>query len=84
MKLKNLLESTLGELPSSKLKKMKWNPVTQKEPVKEASPRMKKDPDVEKMREMINELGLIALSNVNRINDKYFKKAKKALEEVLY
>ena len=25
----------LGELPSSKLMKMKWNPITQKEPIQE-------------------------------------------------
>jgi len=36
MKLKSLLnENVLGDLPSSKLKKMKWNPVTDKEPVNE-------------------------------------------------
>ena len=37
MKLKDILKehAYLGELPSSKLKKMKWNPVTDKEPVKE-------------------------------------------------
>ena len=36
MKLKNLLnENVLGDLPSSKLMKMKWNPVTDKKQVKE-------------------------------------------------
>jgi len=36
MKLKSLLnENVLGDLPSSKLKKMKWNPVTDREPVNE-------------------------------------------------
>jgi hypothetical protein len=35
MKLKKLLEHTLGELPSDSLMKMKWNPVTQKAPVQE-------------------------------------------------
>ena len=28
-KLKDILKESLGELPSSKLKKMKWNPVTE-------------------------------------------------------
>ena len=42
MKLKNLLnENVLGELPSSKLKKMKWNPVTDKKaPVNEIDMKM--------------------------------------------
>ena len=35
MKLKKLLEHTLGELPSDKLMKMKWNPITDKEPITE-------------------------------------------------
>jgi hypothetical protein len=37
MKLKKIIKESayLGELPSSKLKKMKWNPVTDKEPVNE-------------------------------------------------
>ena len=36
MKLKKIIkEHSLGELPSSKLMKMKWNPVTEKEPVNE-------------------------------------------------
>ena len=36
MKLKDLLnENVLGDLPSSKLMKMKWNPVTDKKQVKE-------------------------------------------------
>ena len=36
MKLKDLLnENVLGELPSSKLKKMKWNPVTDKKSINE-------------------------------------------------
>ena len=43
MKLKKIIEENafLGELPSSKLKKMKWNPVTdKKEPVNELNRRM--------------------------------------------
>ena len=37
IKLKNILKENayLGELPSSKLKKMKWNPVTDKQPINE-------------------------------------------------
>ena len=37
MKLKKILKehAYLGQLPSSKLKKMKWNPVTDKQPVRE-------------------------------------------------
>ena len=42
MKLKDLLnENVLGALPSSKLMKMKWNPVTDKESVEEAAPKMR-------------------------------------------
>ena len=36
--LKKINENILGELPSAKLKKMKWNPVTESEPVKEDTP----------------------------------------------
>ena len=37
MKLKKIIkEHSLGELPSSKLMKMKWNPVTDPEPVNES------------------------------------------------
>ena len=37
MKLKKIIKEShvLGELPSSKLMKMKWNPLTEKEPVNE-------------------------------------------------
>ena len=39
IKLKNMInENMLGDLPSSKLMKMKWNPVTGKESVTEANP----------------------------------------------
>ena len=42
MKLKKILKESayLGELPSSKLKKMKWNPLTESEPLKEFDSRM--------------------------------------------
>jgi soluble cytochrome b562 len=55
MKLKDLLsEHVLGDLPSSKLIKMKWNPVTEshheEEPVEEAAPRMRKDKSVDQLK----------------------------------
>ena len=42
MKLKKILKehAYLGELPSSKLKKMNWNPLTESEPLKEYDNRM--------------------------------------------
>ena len=42
MKLKKILKehAYLGELPSSKLKKMNWNPLTESEPLKEYDKRM--------------------------------------------
>ena len=42
MKLKKILKESayLGELPSSKLKKMNWNPLTESEPLKEYDKRM--------------------------------------------
>ena len=58
MKLKDLLnENVLGDLPSSKLMKMKWNPVTEAahedDKVEEAAPRMKNDPDVDKLYQYV-------------------------------
>ena len=35
-----LKEHTLGQLPSEKLMKMKWNPLTESEPLKEYDKRM--------------------------------------------
>tara|TARA_R100000322_G_scaffold129754_1_gene85862 strand:+ start:65 stop:430 length:366 start_codon:yes stop_codon:yes gene_type:complete len=72
MKLKKIIQESayLGELPSSKLMKMKWNPLTEEEDVAdqdhkgstddlppqdmglEEAPKMRKDPYVEKMREL--------------------------------
>ena len=41
MKLKKIIkEHALGELPSSKLIKMKWNPLTESEPLEEFNSRM--------------------------------------------
>ena len=61
MKLKDLLnENVLGDLPSSKLMKMKWNPVTEAakedDKVEEAAPRMKKDPNVDKLMSMLKDV----------------------------
>ena len=71
MKLKDLLsENILGDLPSSKLMKMKWNPVTEGnddlpmdkidsaelEPFREAAPRMKKDVDVDKLMDILKDV----------------------------
>ena len=61
MKLKDLLnENVLGDLPSSKLMKMKWNPVTEAahedDKVEEAAPRMKKDPNVDKLMDILKDV----------------------------
>ena len=61
MKLKDLLnENVLGDLPSSKLMKMKWNPVTEAAhedgKVEEAAPRMKKDPNVDKLMSILKDV----------------------------
>ena len=47
MKLKKILKehAYLGQLPSSKLKKMKWNPVTEKAPVNEEYIEIMRDLD---------------------------------------
>ncbi len=66
MKLKDLLnENVLGSLPSSKLMKMKWNPVT------EAAPRMKKDPDVDKLMAMLKDVSRMENSMKARDNSRY-------------
>ena len=61
MKLKDLLnENVLGDLPSSKLMKMKWNPVTEAakedDKVEEAAPRMRKDPNVDKLMGILKDV----------------------------
>lgn len=73
MKLKDLLnENVLGSLPSSKLMKMKWNPVTDKKAeVKEAAPRMKKDPDVDKLMAMLKDVSRMENSMKARDNSRY-------------
>ena len=47
MKLKKILKehAYLGQLPSSKLKKMKWNPVTEKVPINEEYIEIMRDLD---------------------------------------
>ena len=64
MKLKDLLnENVLGDLPSSNLITMKWNPVPEAakedDKVEEAAPRMKKDPDVDKLMSMLKDVSRI-------------------------
>ena len=55
MKLKKLLNENmfLGELPSSKLMKMKWNPVTDAEGINEANPDGTISPDEDKRKEVL-------------------------------
>ena len=48
--LKLINESVLGDLPSHKLMKMKWNPVTGKKAVKEANSDGTISPDEDKKR----------------------------------
>jgi hypothetical protein len=90
MKLKDLLnENVLGSLPSSKLMKMKWNPVTEahheEEPVEEAAPRMKKDKDVDKLMDILKDVSRIENVIKSRDSSRYshvkreFKKFHDAL-----
>jgi len=52
MKLKDLLNETiLGELPSSKLMKMKWNPLKEKQPVTENQVLNVSQEDMDKLHE---------------------------------
>ena len=76
MKLKDLLsENILGSLPSSKLMKMKWNPVTEAaqedDKVEEAAPRMKKDPDVDKLMDMLKDVSRMENSMKARDSSRY-------------
>ena len=65
MKLKKIIkEHSLGELPSSKLMKMKWNPLTEKEPVNERLSsstlrRMEGLHNTKHMRSMLNAASLL-------------------------
>ena len=71
MKLKKLLEHTFGELPSEKLMKMKWNPVTEKTPVTEARGEKLSMPSVHSEFNMLikdlNKLGGARLNAVRKI-----------------
>lgn len=71
MKLKKLLEHTLGELPSDKLMKMKWNPVTDKEPITEELGEKLEMPSVHSEFNMLindlNKLGGAKLKAVRKI-----------------
>ena len=74
--LKKLIsENVLGDLPSSKLMKMKWNPVTEahheEESVEEAAPRMRKDPDVEKLMGMLKDVSRIENGMKSRDSSRY-------------
>ena len=72
MKLKSLLnENILGALPSSKLMKMKWNPVTDKSSVKEANADGTISPDEDRKRE---KLVKDTLRDIKKIIDKAKKK----------
>ena len=75
MKLKDLLsENILGDLPSSKLIKMKWNPVTGEKTVKEANPdgTISKD-EPKKRAEMLKKFE----SELNKMVNKYVSQADK-------
>jgi len=76
LKLKDLLnENMLGDLPSSKLMKMKWNPVTEAanedDKVEEAAPRMKKDPDVDKLMSVLKDVSRIENVMKSRDSSRY-------------
>ncbi len=78
MKLKSLLnENILGALPSSKLMKMKWNPVTDKSSVKEANAdgTISSDEDV-KMDKLMKDLEK-EIATFNKKVQKHYKEADK-------
>ena len=78
MQLKQLLsENVLGALPSSKLMKMKWNPVTGKSSVKEANVAGTISPDEdEKMDKLIKVLEK-EIATFNKKLQKHYKEADK-------
>jgi len=72
--LKQINESVLGDLPSHKLMKMKWNPVTGKKAVKEANSDGTISPDEDKKRaDMLKKFE----SELNKVVNKYIKQADK-------
>ena len=84
-KLKDMLsEHMLGELPSSKLMKMKWNPVTGKtvneeevsdEDLEEAAPKMRKNKEAENLQKLMN---LVANAQKGGMGSRYGKEFDKA------
>ena len=75
MKLKSLLnENVLGDLPSSKLMKMKWNPVTDKKSVTEANPDGTVSPDEDRKRE---KLVKDSVKNLKKLVDDIKRQANK-------
>tara|TARA_R110001592_G_scaffold17315_2_gene73260 strand:+ start:476 stop:802 length:327 start_codon:yes stop_codon:yes gene_type:complete len=83
-KLKDMLsEHMLGELPSSKLMKMKWNPVTGKvneeevsdEDLEEAAPKMRKNKEAENLQKLMN---LVANAQKGGGSGRYGKEFDKA------
>jgi len=81
IKLTDILNESLGELPSSKLIKMKWNPITDG-PIEEA-PKFKDASGVDNVDDMINRLGALALANNSKkIVIRDIKKAIKSLHAV--
>jgi len=72
--LKQINESVLGDLPSKKLMKMKWNPVTDKNSVKEANADGTISPDEDRKREKLNK---DSMRDIKKIIDKIKKEADK-------
>jgi len=106
-KTTNLYEHYLGELPSSKLMKMKWNPLTEEAPKPEGEsedvydeytkglgpegdeeldeagwPKMKTDPDAQKVSDMIKQLGNIGNRRKGATEKKVLKRSIKVLQSL--
>ena len=73
--LKQINENVLGELPSKKLMKMKWNPVTDKKAVKEANPDGTISKDEPKKRAKL-------IQDTTRDIKKIIDKAKKEADKI--
>jgi len=68
MKLKKIIkEHSLGELPSSKLKKMKWNPVTDKDPMQEEVLNERGFSNIRKPRDLSRMEGLHNLKHMKEM-----------------
>jgi len=92
-KLKDMLNEhyILGELPSSKLMKMKWNPVTgETMNEEEVAPKMKTNPFVKQIHSLTNEVDRIETVFKGKDSAGYshtkrdFKKAKKAIQDLQF